>query len=262
MPRIAILVALAIACGSCEEASTPAQPRSPITYVVDAVVREALLPDAAAAIAGARVEIVDGPDAEKFCVTNDTGSCTLPVETQAATGTQTPSIRSSREGFRSATSRFNVGYGVAKATFILARDSTPDLAGEYDVTVTSATSCTQLSPGNRTFSTTANISHPTNPSVVLLEFPTPGRCNYLFGLVRPTGDVALGQDPECDFPRPPSPAIIIGLPSRQVTAGGTWTGGLMGGVLTFVHSGFLSVTGAGTDETCQASDHRWDLRRK
>ena len=91
---------------------------------------------------------------------------------------------------------------------------------------------------------------------------TPARCDYLFGLVRPTGDVQLGQDSDCDFPRPPSPVVIIGPPARQVTAGGSWRGRLTDGVLTLVHSGFLSVMAPGGDETCQASDHRWDLRRK
>ena len=70
-------------------------------------------------------------------------------------------------------------------------------------------------------------------------------------------------DSECDFPRAPGPLVIVGPPSpRQVTAGGSWKGRLLDGVLTLAHSGFLSVTASGGDQTCQASDHRWDLRRK
>lgn len=263
MFRTAAVVACAIICGACQDAPTSPAPRQPITYVVDAAVKEALLPDAAAGIAGARVEVIEGPDAGKFCVTNDVGNCVLEVATQTATGTQTPFIRSSRDGFRPATSRFVVGYGVAKGTFIMARDSTPELAGDYDVTVTAASSCTRLSPDNRTFSTTAIISHPSNPAYVLFELPTPGRCNYLYGLIRPAGDVELTHDSDCDFPRPAGPLVIIGPPSpRQVTAGGSWTGRLVDGVLTLAQSGFLSVTAPGGDESCQAPDHRWDFRRK
>jgi hypothetical protein len=254
----AAVVALAIVSGSCRDASKPTAPSN--AYVVEAVVTEALVPAAAAAVVGARIEVTEGPHAGASCVTGTQGTCTLDA---GFSGDVTPSIRCTREGFRSATGRFLRVYGVAKAPFTLVRDTTPDLAGDYDITVTAGSSCTGLSPVNRVVSTSAILSHPTNPSLVLLEFLVPGKCNYLLGIIRPTGDVEVGHDVECDFPRPPGPAAIVGPPSpRQVTVQGSWTGQAVGGMLTLVQSGSLDFTAADMSESCMATDHQWRFQRK
>jgi hypothetical protein len=163
MSRTAAVVAFAIVCGAC--APKPTAPTSN-AYVVQAVVTEALLPPQTAAIAGARVEVAEGPQAGASCMTNAAGTCTLDA---GLSGDTTPLLRCTRDDFRASMGRFTRVYGVAKAAFTLVRNTTPDLAGDYDVTVTAASSCSGLSPANRTFSTSAIVSHPTNPSLVLLE---------------------------------------------------------------------------------------------
>jgi hypothetical protein len=254
-----LLFPVVIAAAACDGAPAPTPARPPVSYVIDALVTEALAP--LAAVPGARVELTDGPHSGASCLTDAQGRCRINV---ALTG-PSPTIRFSKEGFHSATRQFQNGgnpyTGVLDAWFMVARDSTPNMYGDYDVTVTASSSCAGLSPQHRSFSTRAFVSHPNNPTLVLLELAAPARCNYLFGVIQPNGDVSLGHDSECDFRAPPGPVTIAETPNR-VTAEGSWNGRVVDRDFTLTLAGTMEISVPGMPESCSAPDHRWDFHRR
>ena len=255
-----LLCVAVIAAGACDSAPAPTPaPRPPVPYVVDALVTEALAP--LPAVRDGRVELLDGPHAGAFCLTDAQGRCRIDV----ALSGPSPTIRFSKEGFHSAARQYQNGgnpyTGVLDAWFMVARASTPNMYGDYDVAVTASSSCATLSPQNRTFSTRALVSHPNNPTLVLLELAVPARCNYLFGVIQPNGDIRLGHDSECDFRAPPGPVVIAETPHR-VTAEGSWNGRVVDRDFTLTLEGTIEISVPGMPESCSARDHQWDFHRR
>ena len=253
---VAILAILSSACGKTVNMFGPS------SYVVDVTVLEALLPTSGAGIIGAQIKVMEGPEAGADCWTNSFGKCTIDVGLAGMSGTVTPLLLCVREGFFEASARFVVSGSVASATFTMVRESTPSLAGDYDVSVTAASSCGGLSPGHTSFATSAKIAHTTTRAHLRLDLPIPAKCNYLIGIVRLNGLVELGHDADCDPPRAPGPLTLASPPPLLVTAEGSWSGQPTGGDLTLLQSGTIAVADSRVNELCQAPDHKWELRRK
>src|SRR4029453_12403155 len=183
---VLMLVCAIAGCGAPESATSPSDVASPssiassapqtvtparLAYVMDTALRR---------VAGARVEIVDGPQAGTVLTTDADG---LFVLTGNFVSNNT--FRASANGYVTATQGFRTSApgGVPWLTFYLAADAVPiDIAGDYTLTMTADSACVDLPSEVRTRTYSATVaSKPvtsgTSFKLVVNEVPTFGALN-------------------------------------------------------------------------------------
>jgi hypothetical protein len=112
------------------------------------------------AVAGARVEVLDGPSAGNATITNTDGMFTLTAAINVG-----GRLRAIKDGYESATTTFQA----APLWLYLAVAGTVNLAGRYTLTVEADPQCADLPPAarKRTYDATVTRGVGSNPSVQL-----------------------------------------------------------------------------------------------
>jgi hypothetical protein len=213
------------------------------------------------AVAGARVEVVDGPYAGTFRESDQNGQCTLSAVFNAV---PTPEIRTIRDGFIPESVRFpasEIRGDTVTMHFWLTPTAAPAMvAGVYTMTTNASSTCTNLPGDVRTWTNAATISqnsqHPSEwASVGIVPNGNPG-CGFYGGVL---GDsVGFVTDPDCSFP---DPAVIV---LAQLGSGGSLqgvgsgNGRISGSTINTSFNGDLMVPGA----TCKATDHQFTFLRQ
>lgn len=132
-------VIVVVVCVGCGEARSPVQPTAPIQYSLRGLVRDT----AFGGLADARVEVVDGPQAGAFAMTDHLGQFKMPDPLSDRT-----TVRASKEGYLPATQTIHPLNG---AVFHLETTAPSlDITGEYIWTLTADRTCTQLPDVART----------------------------------------------------------------------------------------------------------------
>jgi hypothetical protein len=150
--RLAGLALLSALIGSCGGSSpTPSGPSataSGVPFSVTGMVRDSLLRP----IAGARVEVDQGPSAGRFTITNDQGRFTLDAPSVMA---DPVGVRVTREGFASTVwPARNHSDVIVQLTAV----ALVDLEGRYGLTVTANQSCSAVPATVRTRNYTADMT--------------------------------------------------------------------------------------------------------
>ena len=147
LATLALLGALTVACGG--SSPVPSGPSaSGVPFSVTGLVRDSLLRP----VAGAKVEVDQGPSAGTFTMSNDQGRFTLDAPSAV---TDTVSLRVTREGFGSTVwPARNHSDVIVQLTAI----ALVDLEGRYRLTVTASQSCSALPASVRTRTYTADMT--------------------------------------------------------------------------------------------------------
>ncbi len=151
-----VLVQGVAGCGGYEPAPVPVapsplpQPNSPAPVSEPPVLRGSVADTAFTLLAGARVEIVDGPQAGEFVMTDSTGSYVL---TGPFAGSET--IRATKDGYVASTRMFSSSLGPLQNQYFIAFSlnvlaAPVNLAGDYTLTLVADGACTQLPDEVRT----------------------------------------------------------------------------------------------------------------
>jgi len=160
---IVLLAAIGSGCGDSRNNTPPLSPSPPAPVVSQQSLSGYVADTAFRAVAGARVDVLDGPQAGLSMLSDDAGQFTY-------TGTFTSSVtlRVSKDGYVSATgtSRISAPGGRPWAYLRLEPVAAPaNIAGDYTVTFTADASCTSLPAEARSRTFAATIAATPDPAV-------------------------------------------------------------------------------------------------
>lgn len=160
---VVLLAAMGFGCGDSRNATPPLAPSASVPLTAQQSLSGYVADTAFRAVTGARVEVLDGPQAGLSMLSDASGHFTY-------TGTFASSVtfRVSKDGYVSATgtSRVSAPGGRPWAYFQLATvDAPADIAGDYTLTFTADASCTSLPADARTRTYAATIAATPDPLV-------------------------------------------------------------------------------------------------
>jgi len=160
---VVLLAAMGFGCGDSRNATPPLAPSASVPLTAPQSLSGYVADTAFRAVTGARVEVLDGPQAGLSMLSDAGGHFTY-------TGTFAPSVtfRVSKDGYNSATttSMSSAPGGRPWAYVRLAPvDAPADIAGDYTLTFTADASCTSLPADARTRTYAATIAATPDPLV-------------------------------------------------------------------------------------------------
>jgi hypothetical protein len=273
------LAAIGSGCGDSRNNTPPLSP-SPSAPVVSQQSLSGYVADTAfRAVAGARVDVLDGPQAGLSMLSDDAGQFTY-------TGTFTSSVtlRVSKDGYVSATgtSRISAPGGRPWAYLRLEPVAAPaNIAGDYTVTFTADASCTSLPAEARSRTFAATIAATPDPAVpagtlfrlVISGVPlVPGNDGFPIGVAGSFVNLEVwnGEGPgvvERLAPRTyvglfGSAGTTVGTPGAPISA--SFDGTIEYCVATFDGDPSYGCTSVQTDrrEQCASKNHSVTLTRR
>lgn len=160
---VVLLAAMGFGCGDSRNATPPLAPSASVPLTAPQSLSGYVADTAFRAVTGARVEVLDGPQAGLSMLSDAGGHFTY-------TGTFAPSVtfRVSKDGYNSATtmSMSSAPGGRPWAYVRLAPvDAPADIAGDYTLTFTADASCTSLPDDARARTYAATIAATPDPLV-------------------------------------------------------------------------------------------------
>ena len=178
MNRLAMALCVALvgaACGTDQRsAATPTAPSlatSPATHTLFGSVSDT----AFRPVAGARVEIVDGPQAGAFLTTIQDGHFSISFGSP-----ETLTVRATRDGYAPATMSVRPSSGIFLSFYLKPLAAAVNLTGTYTFTVVADSACDQLPEALRTRTYTATIApSPFRPDNTLFSGTLSGGSFYV-----------------------------------------------------------------------------------
>jgi hypothetical protein len=164
-----LIVTSVLGCSGADGAVTPtapstvgASPQSVAPLATTVQLRGFVTDTAFRAIAGARIEVLDGPSAGYVAVSGDSGEFVLSGMLTAAT-----QFRATKEGHQTRTQPWNCSVAVCLGTggaqpwlgfYLTVLEASVNIAGDYTLTFTAAGTCTDLPDIARTRSYRAAVT--------------------------------------------------------------------------------------------------------
>ena len=153
--RALLAASLSITCLGCSDGGTPGEPTpipaAPVQFSLIGQVHDTVLRP----LVDVRIDVLDGPRANTFAITNNFGSFELPGVFEDAV-----TIRATKDGYEPFTTRYVTRFpGRQNLSMFLQLSAPPtDISGNYTLTFTADPSCGTLPDAARTRTYAATIT--------------------------------------------------------------------------------------------------------